>query len=96
MHFFGQAIERVEATDAGEAKRRGPQNLLDLLPDTFTRDEAMQMRIRQGVVNGNLGNMLSTWKSRGYIEPVGEPTAPDGVKRFAKTRKYLNGRGRDR
>ena len=92
MHFFGQAIERVEATDAGEAKRRGPQNLLDLLPDTFTRDEAMQMRIRQGVVNGNLGNMLSTWKSRGYIEPVGEPTAPDGVKRFAKTRKYLNGR----
>ena len=92
MLFFGEAIERVETTGAGEVKRRGPQNLLDLLPDVFTREEAMQMRIRQGIVHGNLGNMLSTWKSRGYIEQAGEPTAPDGVQCFAKTRKYLNGR----
>ena len=93
MQFFGEAIERVETTGAGEVKRRGPQNLLDLLPDVFTRDEAMQMRIRQGIVHGNLTNMLSTWKKRKYIEPVGDTDTVGGVQRFAKTDNYLNGRG---
>ena len=39
MRFFGEAIEEVENYGARE-RRRGPQNLLDLLPDIFTRDEA--------------------------------------------------------
>ena len=40
MKFFGAAIEDVEKSSMCE-KRRGPQNLLDLLPDVFTRDEAL-------------------------------------------------------
>ena len=59
MRFFGSAIEEVE--NAGTSvKKRGPQNLHDLLPDTFTRDEALQMRQRQGVMHGSVGAMLST------------------------------------
>ena len=94
MQFFGQAIEQVEATDAGEAKKRGPQNLLDLLPDVFTRDEAVQMRVRQGVVHGTVANMLATWRKRMYIEPYGDEPTPAGqaVQRFAKTEAYLKNR----
>jgi hypothetical protein len=93
MRFFGSAIEEVE--NAGTSvKKHGPQNLLDLLPDIFTRDEAQQMRHRQGVVNGNVGNMLATWKKRKYIEPYGEEMTGDqqGRQQFIKTAAYLKKR----
>ena len=89
MRFFGEAIEEVESV--GNARRkRGPQNLLDLLPDTFTREEAGQMRTRHGIAHGSLANMLATWKKRGYIEVKGEER-PDDMNRqlFAKTQEYL-------
>ena len=81
MHFFGEAIEEVEYGTIS-AKKRGPQNLLDLLPDTFSREEAQQMRLRQGVKQGTVGQMLSTWKKRDYIELVDENV-------YAKTEHYL-------
>ena len=93
MKFFGAAIEDVEKSNMCE-KRRGPQNLLDLLPDVFTRDEAQQMRLRQGIELGGLGAMLSTWKSRKYIETVGEERTDEnaGQQQYAKTAAYLNRR----
>ena len=93
MKFFGAAIEDVEKSSMCE-KRRGPQNLLDLLPDVFTRDEAQQMRLRQGIEQGGLAAMLSTWKSRKYIEPVGEERTDEnaGQQQYAKTAAYLNRR----
>ena len=93
MHFFGQAIEEVEYGGAS-VKKRGPQNLLDLLPDIFTRDEAQQMRHRQGVMSGTLGNMLATWKKRKYIEPYGEEMTGDqqGKQQYRKTETYLKKR----
>jgi len=89
MRFFGEAIEEVENYRARE-RRRGPQNLLDLLPDIFTRDEAQQMRHRKGITSGSLSAMLSTWKTRKYIEPYGEeqPSEP-GRQLFKKTATYL-------
>ena len=81
MHFFGEAIEEVEYGTIS-TKKRGPQNLLDLLPDTFSREEAQQMRLRQGVKQGTVGQMLSTWKKRGYIELVDENV-------YVKTEHYL-------
>ena len=81
MHFFGEAIEEVEFGSVS-AKKRGPQNLLDLLLDTFSREEAQQMRLRQGVKQGTVGQMLSTWKKRGYIELVDENV-------YVKTEHYL-------
>jgi hypothetical protein len=93
MHFFGHAIEEVEYGGAS-VKKRGPQNLLDLLPDIFTRDEAQQMRHRQGVMSGTLGNMLATWKKRKYIEPYGEEMTGDqqGRQQYRKTETYLKKR----
>ena len=93
MKFFGEAIEEVENFGMRE-KKRGPQNLLDLLPDIFTRDEAGQMRKRYGIISGSLSSMLSTWKNRNYIEIYGEEKSKNecGSQQYIKTARY-KGRG---
>ena len=91
MHFFGAAIEAIEKADLPLATRRGPQNLLDLLPDVFTREEAGIMRKNQGILDGSLKLMLSNWKKRGYIELYGEKMSVKNIARqqYVKTEKYL-------
>ena len=90
MHFFGEAIEEQEY--AGErCKHKGPQNLLDLLPEVFTREEAGLMRQHQGIRQGSLKSMLSNWKKRGYIELYGEVMCANDIarQRYIKTEDYL-------
>ena len=89
MRFFGQAIEDLESTYTTN-KKRGPQNLLDLLPDVFTREEAQQIRNRHGVTGGSLASMLSTWKNRKYIELYGSEMSKDemGKQQYIKTDRY--------
>ena len=90
MHFFGQAIEEQE--NAGMKNNApGPQNLLDLLPEIFTREEAGMLRQRQGIRNGSLAFMLSNWKKRGYIELYGEemPQKEINRQRYIKSEAYL-------
>ena len=90
MQFFGMDIEEEEE---GRSRRpaRGPQNLLDQLPEVFTREEAGLMRQRLGVRGGSLRQMLNNWKTRGYIEPYGEEVAKQDVnrQRYIKTEEYL-------
>ena len=89
MQFFGRDIEDEEE---GENRRpaRGPQNLLDQLPEVFTREEAGMMRQRLGVRGGSLRQMLNNWKSRGYIDHYGEVMAKQdiGRQRYIKTEEY--------
>ena len=89
MRFFGQAIEDLESTYTTN-KKRGPQNLLDLLPDIFTREEAQQIRNKHGVTGGSLASMLSTWKNRKYIELYGSEMSKDemGKQQYIKTDRY--------
>jgi len=66
MQFFGDAIE--QANNAAERTgTRGPRNLLELLPDTFTIEDAKRVRRMQGMGTDKTGKMVSQWKSRGYI-----------------------------
>ena len=90
MHFFGAEIEAVDAPPS-PGKKKGPLNLLELLPDTFTREEAYQMRLRQGIRDGSVGQMLSSWKKRGHIELVGDvlPKAEKNRQQYTKTEEYL-------
>ena len=90
MQFFGEAIEEVE-TASSSVRNKGPQNLLDLLPEVFTREEAQQMRQRLNIRQGSLRAMLSNWKSRGYIEPYGEMMLEQDIdrQRYVKTKAYL-------
>ena len=94
MRFFGEAIEEQEAT-AGTTKHKGPQNLLDLLPEVFTREEAGALRTRVGVRGGSLTHMLNNWKQRGYIELYGEEMTRTeaGRQRYIKTEGYMKRHG---
>ena len=66
MQFFGDAIEQVNNA-AERTGTRGPRNLLELLPDEFTLEDAKRIRRQQGMGTANTGKMISQWKSRGYI-----------------------------
>ena len=88
MQFFGGAIEAQEEA-VSVVKKRGPQNLLDLLPEVFTREEANLMRQRQGICRGNVKMMLENWKKRGYIEPYGAKPENISLQQYIKTEAYL-------
>ena len=94
MRLFGDAIEAQEMAE-GTKKHRGPQNLLDLLPEVFTREEAGALRTRVGVRGGSLTHMLNNWRQRGYIELYGEEVPRDEAsrQRYIKTEGYMRKHG---
>ena len=68
MEFFGADIE--EANRQGMAKDKqvpGRHNLLELLPDEFSRQEAKNLRLRYGMDEKGTENMLYQWVHRKYI-----------------------------
>ena len=79
MHFFGDALH--EAMRQEEiVVRRGPRNMLALLPETFTKQEVVQLRKARGMT-GEADAMLKAWLHRGYIARTNENST------FAKTRQ---------
>ena len=80
MHFFGQ---QMRTQMEGEVVRtRGPQNMLDMLSDTFTQEDARQVRISQNKKPYPV-QMLCMWKTRGYVTQDA-----DGI--YHKTQAYLS------
>ena len=66
MLYFGSQLEK-ELNDEQELQRHsGPQNLLELLPDEFTREQYLQMRQQAGRP-GPGDSTLRTWQTRGHI-----------------------------
>ena len=70
MEFFGDGIEQAMATPADNAHRPGRKNLLTLLPDEFTLQDAIRVRQAEGLDTQGASHMLSLWKSRGYISII--------------------------
>ena len=66
MTFFGEAIENANRSSE-ETTRRGPRNLLQLLPDEFTVHDADLIRQANGMDSRGTRNMLSQWVHRGYV-----------------------------
>ena len=67
MRFFGDAIAKAE--DGGvKSSRRGPANLLQLLPDEFSYQEAIAIRLEYGLGQKGTRVMINNWVHRGYIE----------------------------
>jgi hypothetical protein len=65
LHFFGDLIRKADSQT--QTSRRGPRNLLEQLPDTFTRQDAINVRLKAEKPAEGTGNMLSQWVHRGYI-----------------------------
>ena len=69
MQFFGDAIE--QANNAAERTgTRGPRNLLELLPDTFTIEDAKRVRRLQGLPISGAAHMIAAWKNRRYVSQI--------------------------
>jgi len=70
MRFFGDAIENADSVES--KPRKGPQNLLELLPEEFTIQEAVKIRRGHGLDAARTKAMISVWKSRGYIFQISD------------------------
>ena len=69
MQFFAEAIEQADYIDDSKP-RRGPRNLLELLPDEFSLQDAINTRRQQGLDGKGTKNMLYQWTHRGYIKSL--------------------------
>lgn len=65
LHFYGDLIRSAD----GEVKtsHRGPRNLLEQLPQEFTRQQVASVRQLAGMDEEGTSKMLAQWKYRGYI-----------------------------
>ena len=74
MIFFGASI--AKANELGEkSSKRGPANLLQQLPDTFTYTQAEMVRLQNDFGKKGTATMLRNWVNRHYIEKI----PPKGV-----------------
>ena len=66
MLYFGQQLEKELREEVEIQRQSGPQNLLELLPDEFSKPQYYQMRQQQGKTGSGDGTLRS-WQSRGHI-----------------------------
>ena len=81
LHYFGEQMReqnQIEKT----APCFGPQNMLDLLPDRFGKQDLSAVHRAQGR-DGNVMQLIYTWCNRGYIE------LDQATQEYIKTPKYL-------
>ena len=75
MRFFGDAIKR--ANDTGEkSSKRGPSNMLMQLPDEFTYQQVIDLRVANGMSQKGTSKMLGNWKDRHYIRAKESDSVP--------------------
>ena len=75
MRFFGDAIKR--ANDTGEkSSKRGPSNMLMQLPDEFTNQQVIDLRVANGMSQKGTSKMLGNWKDRHYIRAKENDSVP--------------------
>ena len=83
MMFFGEQIRHAD--DDIPTSKRGPQNLLDFLPETFTVEEAKRIRQQHGMDAEHTMTMVRTWKSRKYVYQISDIS-------FKKATQYVTKR----
>ena len=66
MRFFGDAIKRANFSNEKSSKR-GPQNLLQILPDNFTAAQLLAIRLEHGLDAKGTDMMIRQWLHRHYI-----------------------------
>ena len=88
MLYFGKQLEKELREEVEIQRQSGPQNLLELLPDEFTREQYQLMRQSQGR-EGDGESTLRTWATRGHI------VYDEVSKNYCKTEEYKLKYGRD-
>ena len=70
MMLFGDLIRQAEG-DVPTSKR-GPQSLLELLPDEFTIEDAANVRRKMGMEASQARHMISVWVSRCHVYQISD------------------------
>ncbi len=83
MLYFGKQLERELREEVEMQQQSGPQNLLELLPEEFTKEQYVQVRQSQGR-SGDGAATLRQWASRKYI------VRDDATGRYYKIGKFKN------
>ena len=76
MRFFGDMIAK-EMNSAERGSKRGPENLLQLLPDVFTLSQLEALRLEHGLEQKGTKGIIRQWVHRQYIERI-KPQGEDG------------------
>ena len=66
MRFFGDMIAKENYT-AQKSSKRGPQNLLQILPDNFTAAQLLAIRLEHGLDAKGTDMMIRQWLHQNYI-----------------------------
>ena len=66
MRFFGDMIAK-ETSAAEKSSKRGPENILQLLPDIFTEPQLEAIRLEHGLKAQGCKNVIKQWIYRKYI-----------------------------
>ena len=69
MRFFRDAIVKAEQ-EGVKSSKRGPSNMLQLLPNEFSYQQAEQLRCDLGLDTKGTRRMIATWVFRKYIVKV--------------------------
>lgn len=69
MRFFRDAIVKAEQ-EGVKSSKRGPSNMLQLLPNEFSYQQAEQLRSDLGLNTKGTRRMIATWMFRKYIVKV--------------------------
>ena len=86
MKFFGEKMQEQMHKETAAMERRGPKNLLEELPNRFTKEDASALRRTLGKPE-NADTMLYSWLKRNYI--IKDYTTNE----YIKTDEYLNKMG---
>ena len=81
MLYFGKQLEKELREEVEIQRQSGPQNLLELLPDEFSKEQYCQMRQSQGK-SGDGDSTLRCWVARGHI------VFDEVSGRYVKTEEY--------
>lgn len=94
MRFFGDMIAKENYT-AERSSKRGPQNLLQILPDSFTAAQLLAIRLEHGLDAKGTDMMIRQWLHRNYIrrayQYMGKRDSCDSCDSFEKLKYRHDG-----
>ena len=82
VRVFGDMFSGADSMDEETVLKRGPRNMLELLPDTFSAQQLEAIRMEAGKSHKGTCIQLCMWKARGLI------TYSKETQMYTKTEEY--------
>lgn len=95
LRLFGQMIYDADndRSDQPKTAPRGPKNLLEMLPDEFTLDDYLKLRVAEGYDGDNVKKArmaIRQWMHRGYVVQKEAECDSDSYNFIFRKLKFLN------